>query len=36
MENSNDIINTDIENTTTIEPEVETIKEKKKYIVSDA
>ena len=36
MENSNDIINTNIENTTTIEPEVETIKEKKKYIVSDA
>ena len=35
MENSNDIINTNIENTTT-EPEVETIKEKKKYIVSDA
>ena len=35
MENSNDIINTDIENTTT-EPEVEPIKEKKKYIVSDA
>ena len=38
MENSNDINNATIENNTTIEPEIEQepIKEKKKYIVSDA
>ena len=38
MENSNDINNATIENNTTVEPEVEQepIKEKKKYIVSDA
>ena len=38
MENSNDINNVTIENNTTVEPEVEQepIKEKKKYIVSDA
>ena len=38
MENSNDIENATIENNTTVEPEVEQepIKEKKKYIVSDA
>ena len=38
MENSNDINNDTIENNTTVEPEVEQepIKEKKKYIVSDA
>ena len=38
MENTNDINNATIENNTTVEPEVEQepIKEKKKYIVSDA
>ena len=38
MENTNDINNVTIENNTTVEPEVEQepIKEKKKYIVSDA
>ena len=38
MENSNDINNATIENNNTVEPEVEQepIKEKKKYIVSDA
>ena len=38
MENSNDINNATIKNNTTVEPEVEQepIKEKKKYIVSDA